>query len=50
MAIMKTMLDTMVTHDFLEAETAAKFLFTDDFSEIEAFVQSYTPPQLRRYR
>ncbi len=27
---MKTMLDTMVTHDFLEAETAAKFLFTDD--------------------
>lgn len=47
---MKTMLDTMVTHDFLEAETAAKFLFTDDFSEIEAFVQSYEPPQLRRYR
>ena len=47
---MKTMLDTMVAHDFLEAETAAKFLFTDDFSEIEAFVQSYEPPQLRRYR
>ena len=47
---MKTMLDTMVAHDFLEAETAAKFLFTDDFSEIEAFVQSYMPPQLRRYR
>ena len=33
-----------------KAETAAKFLFTDNFSEIEAFVQSYTPPQLRRYR
>ena len=47
---MKAMLDTMVAHDFLEAETAAKFLFTDDFAEIEAFVQSYTPPQLRRYR
>ena len=47
---MKMMLDTMVAHDFLEAETAAKFLFTDDFSEIEAFVQSYEPPQLRRYR
>ena len=47
---MKTMLDTMVAHDFLEAETAAKFLFTDDFSEIAAFLQSYEPPQLRRYR
>ena len=47
---MKAMLGTMVAHDFLEAETAAKFLFTDNFSEIEAFVQSYTPPQLRRYR
>ena len=47
---MKMMLDTMVAHDFLEAETAAKFLFTDDFSEIAAFVQSYEPPQLRRYR
>lgn len=47
---MKTMLDTMVAHDFLEAEIAAKFLFTDDFSEIAAFVQSYEPPQLRRYR
>lgn len=47
---MKAMLDTMVSHDFLEAETAAKFLFTDDFSEIQTFVQSYTSPQLRRYR
>ena len=47
---MKAMLDTMVAHDFLEAETAAKFLFTDNFTEIEDFVQSYTPPQLRRYR
>ncbi|UTS67271.1 conserved hypothetical protein TIGR00730 [Streptococcus thermophilus] len=36
----------MVAHDFLEAETAAKFLFTDDFSEIEAFVQSYTPTSI----
>ena len=47
---MKAMLDTIGCSWFLEAETAAKFLFTDDFSEIEVFVQSYTPPQLRRYR
>ena len=47
---MKAMLDTIGCSWFLEAETAAKFLFTDDFSEIKAFVQSYTPPQLRRYR
>ena len=38
---MKMMLDTMVTHDFLEAETAAKFLFTDDFSEIINIPLSY---------
>lgn len=47
---MKAMLESMVAHDFLEAETAAKFLFSDDFSEIEAFVEAYTPPALRHYR
>ena len=50
MGLMGVLGDTVLENGGEAHGIMPQFLFTDDFSEIEAFVQSYMPPQLRRYR
>ena len=48
---MKTMLDTMVTHDFLEAETAKQNSSLQMiFQKLKLSSSLMNHPQLRRYR
>ncbi len=40
----------MVENGFLSTEDKDKILFTDNFDEIESFIQSYQPPTIRKYK
>lgn len=42
-------LDDMVKHGFLSQADRDKTLFSSDFTEIEQFIASYTPPTIRTY-
>lgn len=46
---LKTVFDKMVTEGFLTQQDREKTLFSDDLTEIEAFIANYTPPDVRRY-
>ncbi|MCL1630722.1 TIGR00730 family Rossman fold protein [Sporolactobacillus sp. CPB3-1] len=47
--LIKSFLDQMVGEGFLTAEDRSKILITDDFDEIETYMDSYAPPHVRRY-
>ncbi|MQS76895.1 TIGR00730 family Rossman fold protein [Companilactobacillus halodurans] len=42
--------DSMTQEGFMEAPTRKTLLFSDSLTEIGAFINSYTPPNLRIYR
>lgn len=41
--------DEMAENGFLTAADRAKILFSDDLTEIQTFIDNYTPPDVRRY-
>lgn len=41
--------DNMVAQGFLTQADRDKTLFSDDLAEIESFIESYTPPEVRKY-
>ncbi|MFD1065578.1 MULTISPECIES: TIGR00730 family Rossman fold protein [Oceanobacillus] len=41
--------DDMVENGFLSKQDRERILFSDSLEEIEAFITSYTPPELRQY-
>ncbi|MGT2906841.1 LOG family protein [Streptococcus dentiloxodontae] len=46
---LKQQFDHMVSEGFLTRDDRDKILFSDDLLEIETFIASYTPPQVRSY-
>ncbi|MEQ9763153.1 TIGR00730 family Rossman fold protein [Streptococcus sp. ZJ151] len=46
---LKKQFDHMVEEGFLSQEDRDKVLFTDDINEMEAFIQNYQAPQVRKY-
>lgn len=41
--------DEMVENGFLSEQDRERILFSDSVEEIEAFISSYTPPEIRKY-